>query len=63
MIESVEDLGLHRVKVRELVELLIARIAEGSDWKRMEVQQLGVRRMDLRKNEVFEGDGHYRLCL
>ncbi len=58
-----KNLGLHGVEIGEFVQLLIARIAEGSDRQRMEVQQLGVRWVELWKDEVLEGNGHHRLCL
>ena len=39
MVEGVEDLRLHGVEVRELVERFQAHVVQSCHWKRLEVQQ------------------------
>ena len=58
MIEGVEHLCLHGVEIRELVELLVTGVLESRHWQRVQVQQVGVGRVDLGQDEVLEGYGH-----
>ena len=59
MVEGVKHLGLDWVEVRKGVEGLVAGVLERGDGEGVEIEKFGVRRMDLRENEVFEryGDG------
>lgn len=61
MIEGVEHLTLDRVKVLEAKQLLVGRVLEGRDRKWLEVEELGVRWVELWKDQVLEGDCHDRL--
>ena len=46
----------------ELVEPLVARVVECRDGERAEVEEVRVRRVSLREDEVLEGDGAVRLA-
>ena len=57
MIESMEYLGLNRVEVSELVEPLESGVVQGGDGQGREVQEIGVRGVSFREDQVLEGDG------
>ena len=46
----------------ELVEPLVVRVVECRDGERAEVEEVCVRRVSLREDEVLEGDGAVRLA-
>jgi hypothetical protein len=62
MVDSVKDLGLHRVEVGEAVKVLKLLILHGLLWQRLQVQEVGMGRVQLRQNEVLERDRHNALC-
>lgn len=57
MVERVENLSLNGVKILEGKQLLVAGVLERGDREGVEVQQLRVRGVELRENEVLERDG------
>ena len=61
VVQRVEDLGLDRVEVRVLVELLEQRVLERGQRQRLQVKQLGVGRVVLREDQVLERDRLDRL--
>lgn len=48
VVERVEDLRLHRVKVRKAVEPVEPLVLQRTEWQRLQVKQRCVRRMQLR---------------
>ena len=58
MIQGVEHLALDRVEVLKPKQLLVGGVLEGGDRKWLEVEQLGVRWVELRKDQVLEGNGY-----
>ena len=56
MVERVEHLRLYRVEVLKLKELLVGGVFEGGDRKWLEIEQFGVRWVELRQNEVLKGE-------
>ena len=54
-------LRLDGVEVRESVERLVLRAAQGRNRQRVEVQQLGVRRVALGQDQALEGQRQERL--
>lgn len=63
VVECVEHLSLHGVEVGELVQLLVAGVIEGRDRERVKVKKIRVWWVDLRQDQVFEGNGHHSLCM
>ena len=57
-----KHLCLNGVKVRKRKQLLVAGVLQSRDGERVEVEKLGVWRVDFREDEVFEGDGDGCLC-
>ena len=57
VVKGMEDLSLDGIKMRKLVDPLESRVVQGCDWQRREIQEIRVRRMSLRQNQVLEGDG------
>ena len=54
-------MGLDRVEVRELAVVEVGVLAERGERQRLQVEQLGVRRVLLGQDELAEGDGQRRL--
>ena len=59
VVEGVEHLGLHGVEVGEGVEPLVARVLEGGEGQGVQVQQLGVRGVELGEDQVLEGQRYH----
>mmetsp|Transcript_11443 Transcript_11443/g.26919 ORF Transcript_11443/g.26919 Transcript_11443/m.26919 type:complete len:529 (-) Transcript_11443:2266-3852(-) len=60
MVQRVEDLGLHRVEVRQSlgqVDGLEARVAQGPHPERRQVQQVRMRGVDLGEHQMLEAHG------
>ena len=57
VVQSMEYLSLDRIEVLESEQLLVGGVLEGGDRKWLEVEQFGVRWVELRQNKVLEGDG------
>ena len=55
-------MNLDGIEVRELVEPLVVGVVECGDGERLEVEEVCVRRVALREDEVLEGDGAVRLA-
>ena len=62
MIQSVKDLSLDGIEVGELIKHLEACVVQGSDWQRLQVQQIGVRWMPLGQDQMLERQGAVRLA-
>ena len=58
----VEDLGLYGVEVAKGEQTLILGVLQGSCGERLKVEEVGVRGVDFRKDEVFESDWSDILC-
>ena len=58
----VEDLSLYGVEVVKGEQTLILGVLQGSCGERLKVEEVGVRWVDLREDEVFEGDWSNILC-
>lgn len=54
VVESVKHLCLDWVEVVKFKQLLIGRVLEGRDRKWLEVEQLGVRWVELWQNKMLE---------
>lgn len=58
-----KDLGLNRVKIQEIIQLLVVGIVQSRHRKRMKIQQLCMRWVDLWQNQMLERDGYHCFCM